>query len=130
MAAVDVKVSGWEKVVDLLEEIGKSSKELGRTTFRIQTNLPYGHWIEEGFYLHGRPGRRKAGPAHMMARGLERIKQILKSAIVRNIDKGPTILINSVSGVMGEGTKAAMAVTPVVSGNLRGSLHTVRSERG
>ena len=129
MPQVNVKLSGYEKVVDLLDEIGKSAKLLGRTTFRLQSGLPYAHWIEEGFYMHGRAGRRKKGPARMMARGLSRIKEILKPAIVRHLGDPPSVLINAVSGVMGEGTKAAQAVTPVVSGDLRASLHTVRSER-
>lgn len=123
------KVTGYEKVIDLLDEVGSAAKALSKTTFRIQSDKPYTHFIEEGFYLNGRPGKRKAGPARMMAAGLDRIKQLLRSAIVRNIEKGATTLLNAVSGVMGEGTKATRAKTPVVSGNLRASMHTVRSER-
>lgn len=127
--AVEVRVTGLEKVTDLLRDVQQGAAAVGRTRARIVSDVPYSHWIEEGFYRSGRPGRRAAGPARFMEAGLERIRGILPAAIARNLEKGPQVVEHAISGVLGEGTKAAKAKTPVVSGNLRASLHTVGASR-
>jgi hypothetical protein len=121
----DVRVSGLDKTIELFRDLEKAAEVVGRMKARIVTAVPYAHWIEEGFYLHGRPGRRVAGPAHMMRRGLERIEDLIAPAIARSLEKGPQAVQRSVAGVLGEGTKTVKENTPVKSGNLRASFHTV-----
>lgn len=126
---VQVRVTGLERVTELLRDTQQAGAAVGRTHARIVSDRPYAHWIEEGFYRSGRPGRRAAGPARFMRAGLERIRGVLPAAIARNLEKGPQAVEHAISGVLGEGTKAAKAKTPVVSGNLRASLHTVGASR-
>ena len=126
---VQVRVTGLERAVELLRETQEAGAAVGRTHARIVSDKPYAHWIEEGFYRSGRPGRRAAGPARFMAAGLARVQAQLPAAIARNIEKGPQAVEHAISGVLGEGTKAAKAKTPVVSGNLRASLHTTGTSR-
>jgi hypothetical protein len=127
--AVQVRVTGLEKATELLRDTQQGAAAVGRTRARIGSDLPYAHWINEGFYRSGRPGRRVAGPARFMEAGLERIRALLPAAIARNLERGPQTVERAISGVLGEGTKAAKAKTPVVSGNLRASLHTAGALR-
>ena len=122
---LDVRVTGLDKVIDLLQLLERSADVVGRTRARIVTDVPYAHWVEEGFYRSGRPGRRKAGPAGMMRAGLERVQELIKPAVAGSLEKGPQAVQRSIAGVLGEGTKATKAKTPVRSGNLRASFHTV-----
>jgi hypothetical protein len=124
---LDVKLSGWEETVDLTRLLRESAVALGRFRSRIQNRRAYTYWIEYGRYLHGRPGRRKRGPARMMRKGAKRIRDLAPDAIRRNIREGPQAVRRGLSGVMAEGTRVTKANTPVESGELRDNFHTVRS---
>jgi hypothetical protein len=130
MPRVDVRLSGHEKVLSLLGLLRGGAQEVGRTRISIQTGLPYGHWIEEGFYLSGRPGRRRAGGAHMLRAGLEEMQRLAPQAIARNLERGPGVVRNALAGVAARGTDIARQRTPVVSGSLRASIHSTTSGRG
>lgn len=122
---LDVRVTGLDKVTELFRDLEHGAEYVGKLRARIVTDRPYAHWIEEGYYLHGRPGRRAAGGAHMMRAGLERITELVQPAVARNLEKGPQAVDRAVAGVLGEGTKTTKAATPVKSGNLRASFHTI-----
>lgn len=127
---VSIKVTGLDKASSFLKLLGDGAKEVGRTRFRITSDLGYAHWIEEGYYARGRPGRRRAGPAHMLRKGLERMERLAPEVVARNLEKGPTVVKNALAGVAGEGTKAAKAATPVVSGALRASIYSTTTGTG
>jgi hypothetical protein len=65
----------------------------------------------------------------MMRAGLERVRELAKPAVVRNLEQGPGAIDHAMAGVLGEGTKTTRANTPVRSGNLRASFHTIGLER-
>lgn len=126
---IRVEVSGWEKVVDTFGLLGEAAKYVGHLRYAIQNPAPYTFFINYGYYFSGRPGRRAAGGAHMLEKGQERIEQRLPGAMVNSLLKGPTTVRNSIAGVMGEGTRATKAATPVRTGRLRGGFHTVATTR-
>jgi hypothetical protein len=127
---LDVRISGHEKTLAVLDLLGDAAEEVGRTTISIQTGLPYGHWIEEGYYLSGRPGRRRAGGAHMLRAGMEEMERIAPEAVARNLERGPAVVRNALAGVAARATDIARQRTPVVSGSLRASIHSTVSGRG
>lgn len=129
MPSVDYTVTGWRQVVELFDTLGEASAFVGHMKYAIENDAPYTFFINYGYYRSGRPGNRRAGPAGMLEAGEARIQQLVPQAMVNNLLKGPTSLKNSLAGVMGEGTKATKAKTPVVSGRLRGGFHTVSSGR-
>lgn len=130
MPRIDVTVTGMEKALSVLELLKGGAQEVGRTHITIQTGLPYGFWIEEGYYAGGRPGRRRAGGAHMLQAGLDEMARIAPEAIARNLEKGPGVVRNALAGVAARGTDIARQATPVVSGNLRASLFSSTGPRG
>ena len=130
MPRIDVTLSGHEKTLSLLELLKGGAQEVGRTRIDVQTGLPYGHWIEEGYYLSGRPGRRRAGGAHMLQAGLDEMRRIAPYAIARNVERGPGAVRDALRGVAARGTDIARQRTPVVSGNLRASIHSTVGGRG
>jgi hypothetical protein len=127
---VDVTLAGHERALSVLDLLGNAAREVGRTRLEIGTGLPYGHWIEEGFYLSGRPGRRRAGGAHMLRAGLEEMERAAPDAIARNLERGPGVVRNALAGVAARGTDIARQRTPVVSGSLRASIHSSVGPRG
>ena len=130
MPRIDVTLSGHEKTLSVLELLGDAAQEVGRTRIDIQSGLPYTHWIEQGFYLSGRPGRRRAGGAHMLRAGLEEMEKLAPDAIARNLERGPGAVRNALRGVAARGTDIARQRTPVVSGSLRASIHSSVGGRG
>lgn len=126
---IDVKVSGHELVVHTMRRLREASRFVGRMRYAIQNPAPYTFFIEEGHYRNGRPGRRAAGPAHMMRQGHRRILQLLPGAVEKSLEHGEAATRSAVAGVMGEGTRTTKAHTPVVSGRLRGGFHTVNTTR-
>jgi hypothetical protein len=127
---INSKVTGLERVIDLEELLLKSARYVKGMRARIVNDKPYTHWIEEGYYLNGRPGRRKAGPARMMRKGLQRVRELIRPSVARNLEKGPVAVQHGVSGVLAEGTRVTKSNTPVRTGNLRNAFHTVGPERG
>lgn len=127
---VSIKITGQEKALAFLKLLGEGAAEVGRTHFRIVSGAVYSHWINEGFYASGRPGRRKAGAAKFMERGLETMERLAPESVARNLEKGPAAVRNGLAGVAGEGTKQAQAAAPKVSGNLRSQIHSTTLGRG
>jgi hypothetical protein len=126
---IEVKVSGHEEVIRVMASLRAASRFVGRMRYAIQNPAPYTYFIEEGHYRNGRPGRRAAGPAHMMRQGHRRILQLLPGAVTKSLELGEAAIRHAVAGVMGEGTRTTKAHTPVVSGRLRGGFHTVNTTR-
>ena len=129
MPRIDVTISGHEKTLSVLGLLKGAAQEVGRTRIDIQTGLPYGHWIEEGYYLSGRPGRRRGGGAHMLRAGLDEMRRIAPDAIAGSLEKGPGAVRRSLAGVAARGTDIARQRTPVVSGSLRASIHSTTTGR-
>jgi hypothetical protein len=127
---VSIAITGHEKALSVLKLLGDGAKEVGRTHLTIQTELPYGFWIEYGYYASGRPGRRRAGGARMLQAGLDEMARIAPDAIARNLERGPAVVRNALAGVAARGTDIARQRTPVVSGNLRASLFSSMGPRG
>jgi hypothetical protein len=130
MPRIDVTLSGHEKALSLLGLLRGASAEVGRTHISIGSGLPYTYWIEYGRYAGGRPGQRRAGPAHMLQAGLEEMERLAPDAVARNLERGPGVVRNALAGVAARGTDIARQRTPVVSGNLRASIHSTTSGRG
>ena len=123
-----VKVTGLERATSLLKLVGDAAREVGKTRARIISAVPYSHWINEGFYLHGRRGRTRA--RKFMQAGLRAVEARMPDAVARNVERGPRAVRNAVSGVLGEGTKAARSAAPEVGGGLRRGIHTTAGARG
>lgn len=127
---VTITVTGLEQATSFLKLLGDAAKEVGRTHFRISSDLPYPFWIEEGYYASGRPGRRRAGGAHMVRRGIEALEQRAPDVVARTLEDGPQQTRNALAGLAGYATTVVKGATPVVSGNLRASFHSTTLGRG
>lgn len=126
---ISVTINGIEKAVNFLNITADQLREAGRTVVMVGSSLPYARFIETGL-RRGKYGtiRRRAGPARMLERSLRedgpRLKQEVGIAIRDGRPVRPVLLA---AGHRVQ--RRAQSYTPVVTGTLRQSLHTVEGHR-
>jgi hypothetical protein len=122
---VGVQVLGVPEAKALLGRVAAGAAMLAGSPIGVAAGAPYAHWIEEGFYYSGRPGRTR--PIRYMARALEDTLPSVPGRFARAIVSGPGAARAEADRVGQDITARAQAYVTVKSGRLRS---TIRPHRG
>jgi hypothetical protein len=123
---VSVVIVGLSQVLEFFRGLAGRLQTADGTVVLVGSPLVYARPVETGM-RKGRPWRR-AGPARMLQRGLEeelpQIRQDVRQALNRGEDVRPVLLS---AGYRVQ--RRTQSYTPVRTGTLRRSFHTVESRR-
>lgn len=126
MAAV--RIMGLNEAERYLRRL-QGGAAASNATVRVGTAVVYAHGIEFGRRRNGRLARR-AGGAFMLTGALESIQPRIKPALARALPEGQQAVRDALLRLGYQVEAAAKPRTPVKTGNLRRSIHTVPSWRG
>lgn len=124
---IKIEATGITVAQRRLGIIEEGAKRLGRTRILVGSNLKYAFGIEYGRHRGGRLARR-AGGAGFLRKGLDSIRGTLPADISQAIESGGSVYDAVFRNAL-RVEDVAKANTPVVTGTLRRSLHTVSSGR-
>lgn len=125
--SIDFRVIGFEKAVAYLKQLIEESQKAGRIRILVGSNLKYAYGIEYGQHRGGRLARR-AGGAMMLHRGFDSVQETLKADIADAIEKNGSVYDAMFKNAL-RAEAVAKANTPVKTGSLRRSFHTVSEGR-
>lgn len=123
-----VEILGLKEADALIAKLEGSAHAVGTTTVRIGTNVVYAWGIEFGRQRGGRLGRA-AGGAMMLTNALARVAPTITPTLVPAMEQGEDATNKAMLGLGLKVEAFAKAATPVRTGNLRRSIHTVQGPR-
>lgn len=124
---ITIKVTGVDTAQARLRTMQQGAARLGRTRILVGSNLKYAYGIEKGRHRGGRLARA-AGGAFMLQKGLDSIKESLPRDIAQAIDTGDSVYDAVYRNAL-RAENVAKSFTPVKTGSLRRSFHTVSEGR-
>lgn len=124
---ITVKVTGVDTAQARLKILREGAARLGRTRILVGSSLKYAYGIETGRHRGGRLAR-KAGGAYMLKKGLAAIHGTLPRDIASAVETGGSVYDAVFKNAL-RAQNVAMANTPVRTGSLRRSFHTVSEGR-
>jgi len=124
---ITIKVSGATVAQRRLQTMRDGAERLGNTRILVGSNLKYAFGIEFGRHRGGRLAR-SAGGAFFLKKGLDSIKDSLPRDIGNALANGSSVYDAMLKNAL-QLQNVAMANTPVNTGSLRRSLHTVTTRR-
>jgi hypothetical protein len=124
---ISIRVEGITTANQRLETFQEGARRLGRMRILVGSNLKYAYGIEYGRRRGGRLARR-AGGAFMLKKGLDSIQATLAADISRAIQQNGNIYDAVFKNAL-RAQDVTMANTPVKTGSLRRSFHTVSESR-
>lgn len=123
---MNVVVIGLDKVLGYFRGLSTDLKDADRTIVLVGSPQKYARPIETGIRKGVR--WRRAGPARMLGRALDdelpSIRQDVRAAVDKGNPIGPVLLK---AGYRVQ--RKAQGYTPVITGTLRRSMHTVQRSR-
>lgn len=120
---IDIKVKGVKEAQTRLRVMREGAQRLGGIRILVGSNLKYAYGIEKGRHRGGGLAR-SAGGAHMLQKGLDSIRETLPNDIARAIETGDSVYDAVFRNAL-RAENVAKANTPVITGTLRRSFHTV-----
>lgn len=122
------EVLGVDEAEAYLKSLNSGVKGADKTIVRVGTAVVYAWGIEFGQSRSGRP-RRAAGGARMLTGALQAVRADIEPTIAAALPKGEDATVKAMMGLGYRVEAIAKAATPVRTGNLRRSLHTVAGPR-
>jgi hypothetical protein len=124
---INIKIVGVEPAVSTLRLFKEGAERLGGLRILVGSNLKYAYGIEYGRHRGGRLARR-AGGAYMLQKGFDSVVSTLKQDISQALATNGSVY----DAVFKNALRAETVTkenTPVKTGSLRRSFHTVSEGR-
>lgn len=128
MAELRITILGKPEAEAALRQLHAGIDALDGLTVRVGTAVVYAWGIEFGRRRDGRLARR-AGGAFMLTRALQQVKPEITPVLAKALPAGAAATERALLGIGFRAEALAKAATPVQTGNLRRSLHTVKGPR-
>lgn len=122
-----LKVTGIEQAQAYLKVMEEGARRLGGTRILVGSDLKYAYGIEHGRHRGGSLARA-AGGAMMLHQGLESVRDSLPRDIVKAIETGGSVYDAVFKNAL-RAENVTKQQTPVKTGSLRRSFHTVSEGR-
>lgn len=123
MDGFSLKVSGMDDVLQALNNLREGASEIGLKRDSLASDLVYAYGQNYGRYRNGQLARR-AGPTLYMEAGVKAIEDSAYDQLAAAIVNGPTAARQAWAVLMRRGVVAAQSQAPVLTGNLRSSIHS------
>jgi hypothetical protein len=124
---INYEVGGIQEAITELKRLRDGIERIGKARVRVGSNLKYAYGIEFGKHKGGSIARA-AGGVFMLTNAIKAIQEPLKRELIQALRNGQ----NPIDILIKYAFKAqnlAMANTPVKTGSLRRSLHTIVDDR-
>lgn len=125
--SIDFHVIGLDKAVAYFKKLAEEANRVGKIRILVGSNLKYAYGIEYGRHKGGRLARR-AGGAFMLKQGFDSVQDTLRADIARAIETNGSVYDAMFKNAL-RAEAVAKANTPVKTGSLRRSFHTVSEGR-
>ncbi|HEY8745167.1 MAG TPA: hypothetical protein VIU62_18915 [Chloroflexota bacterium] len=125
---MSLTVTGLPALLAKVAQLEATMARLSRNDVLVGTDMVYARGQETGFYRSGRLARR-AGGAFFMQGALSIVGPTIAPAINAVIFQGPEAVERTLLAKGKELAVEAQARAPVLSGNLRQSIHTETAPR-
>lgn len=123
-----ITILGVEEADAYLTRLHAGCQTVGRTSVQVGTSVVYAHGIEFGRRRSGRLARA-AGGALMLTGALEAVMPSIGPTLADALPNGDAAADKALLGLGYKVEAIAKARTPVRSGHLRRSIHTVQGPR-
>lgn len=120
---IDMQIKGIEEARQFLEKMDRNLQDISRVKAFIGSNLRYAYGIEYGVTRGGKLARR-AGGAFMITNAIKDVRDDLKRNMIAAIT-GDGDIEAAVYRAALTAENIAKGKTPVRTGSLRRSIHTV-----
>ena len=123
--SIGVRISGLEQAQ---RDLGFIQHQIGvwsRSQIGAIATEPYAHWIEKGFYFHGRPGHTT--PIRYMEQALDIVVPMIRGSIAESLVSGAPDASRTAVALSDRLVTLAQGIVTVKSGRLRASIRMLRA---
>lgn len=124
--AIGFRANGLKEAQELVARVEDGCKTWQRSRVGAGTSIPYGHWIEKGFYFGGRPGSTRA--VRFMERAAADILPLVGPRIAKALPGGGPAVSGEAQKLSDELAAKAQEYATVRGGGLRGSIRANRGQ--
>lgn len=125
MPELGVRIDGLAEARKTLGHIEHQIGVWSRAQIGMVSEEPYTHWIEEGFYFSGRPGRTTA--YHMLAQAADAIVPMIARGIAESLADGGPEASRTAEALSDRLVSYARGFAPEVTGRLRAGMRPLRA---
>lgn len=122
MALLFGQLTHFEQAKAFLARLQASVQAVGDTTIAIGTDVIYAWGQEFGYYRNDKLARRDGGRFYLTA-SFEELAPTLPARLAEALPNGPESAVGAVEAVAGDIAVLAQQRAPVLTGNLRASIH-------